>query len=130
MSSFTSPLVVSPLSDGRRWRLVKPFTFHIGGQYSRHFISVPRDFLTDFASVPRFFWFLPDWATYSKAPVLHDWLYHQKTTTRKRADALFLEAMLIDWRHHRSRYFIAYMEYFAVRIFAWLAWKTKNTQKS
>ena len=122
MSSFTSPLTVSPLPDGRNWELVRKFTYHIGAKYSRHIISVPKGFITDFASVPRFFWFLPDWATYSKAPVLHDWLYQQKITTRKEADDLFFESMMVDWRNHKSRYFVANMEYWAVRLFGWLAW--------
>lgn len=42
--------------------------------------------------------------------------------TRKKADDVFLEAMLIDFRHHKSGKFIAYLEYWGVRRFAWLAW--------
>ncbi len=94
-------------------------------------VSVPKDFETDFASVPRIFWFLPDWAVYSKAPVLHDWLYHSKKImgkriSRKTADLIFLEAMHVDWRYHKSRKFVAHLEYLAVRWFAWLAWKNKG----
>ena len=128
MSSFTSPLVVTPLPDGKNWKLLRPFTFYLGSENSRRFIKVPRNFITDFASVPRFFWFLPDWATYSKSPVLHDWLYKSKQImgkpiTRKKADRIFLEAMLVDWRHHKSRYLVAHMEYWAVKLFSWLAWR-------
>lgn len=129
MSSFTSPLVVSPLSDGKYWRLDRPFTYRIGSQFSRHYIRVTVGFITDFASIPKFiFWFLPWWAKFSKSPVLHDWLYQSKSImnkpiTRKRADVVFLEAMLVDWRHHRSRYSIAKIEYLAVRLFGWLVWR-------
>ena len=131
MSSFTSELWVTPLPNGRDWKLKRPFSFHVGSQHSRRFISVPRNFVTDFASVPRIFFFLPDWATYSKAPVLHDALYHSKklmgkAITRKKADDIFLEAMKVDWRQHKSRYLVAYLEFLAVRIFGWLAWKEKK----
>jgi len=45
-----------------------------------------------------------------------------KPITRKKADQVFLEAMLIEWRHHRSRYVMAYIEYWMVRLFGWVAW--------
>jgi len=128
MSSFTSPLVVSPMSDGRRWRLVKSFTYRIGKKYSRHFIKVPRDFETDFASIPKFiFWLFPWWAKFNKASVLHDWLYKAKIVmgnkvTREQTDDIFYEAMLIDYRHHKSGKFIAFIEYRAVRLFGFVAW--------
>lgn len=53
MSSFTSPLIVSPMPDGVRWKLEKSFQYHVGSRYSRHVISVPEGFVTDFASVPQ-----------------------------------------------------------------------------
>ncbi len=132
MSSFTSLLVASPLPDGKYWRLAEPFRYRIGGKTSERIVAVPLGFITDFASVPRMFWFLPDWATYSKAPVLHDWLYHQKKIMgkpiiRKEADDIFLEAMHTDWRTHKSRRWVAYLEYIAVRLFGWLAWHRKGS---
>lgn len=131
MSSFTTSLIVSPLSNGRDWKLVNHFTYHIGSKSSRRFIKVPRKFETDFASVPRMFFFLPDWATYQKSAVLHDWMYQTHTITGSKgklpisrgvADKIFLEAMLVEFRHHKSGKFVAYLEYLAVRMFAWLAW--------
>lgn len=126
MSSFTTPLIVSPLPDGRNWKLVEPFEYHIGTKESADVISVPAGFVTDFASIPRIFFFLPDWATYSKSAVLHDWEYHAKEMSRAYADFIFLEAMLVDWRNYKSRYFMAYIEYWAVRLFGGLAWNHKN----
>ena len=129
MSSFTSPLVVTPMPDGRTWRLERPFTYRIGSQHSRRFISVPCGFETDFASIPKFvFWLLPWWAKFNKAPILHDWLYHAqaimgKPITRKEADDVFHEAMLIEFRHHGLGKLMAGIEYWGVRAFAWLAWK-------
>ena len=128
MSSFTSPLIVSVLPDGKHWRLERPFTYRIGSRYSRTYVKVPRGFITDWASIPKFlFWLLPWWAKFNKAPVLHDWLYKTKRImgkpiTRKEADDVFLEAMVVQWRHHRFHNALARLEYIAVRVFAWLVW--------
>jgi len=118
------------MPGGRRWKLYFPFTYHAGSQYSREYYTVPKDFETDFASIPtvlwRFlFWWLPYWAKYSKPSPLHDFLYQTKPVTRKRADELFLEAMLVAWKIYRFGKVVAYLEYFAVRLFGWVAWKGK-----
>ncbi len=128
MSSFTSPLSVTPLDDGRTWVLNRPFTYHIGSRYSRNKITIPKDFPTDFASIPKFiFWVLPWWAKFNKPSPLHDFLYQikqimGKPIIRKRADDVFLEAMFIDFRKHKLGKIIAHIEYLAVRLFGWLAW--------
>jgi len=132
MSSFTTPLIVSPQSNGRDWKLYRAFSYHIGTKYGKNKITVPPGFLTDFASIPKFlFWLLPWWAKFNKAPVLHDYLYQTKRImhrpiTRKQVDDVFLEAMLIEWRHHRSRYFLARLEWLAVRIFGLWAWHKRG----
>jgi len=105
--------------DGRKWRLVNQFTYHIGSKYSNDYIHVPADFITDFASIPWVLWaFLPAWGKYGKAAVLHDWLYQTHCKTRKEADDIFYKAMLVsgtkEWK--------AWIMYYAVRIFGWLAW--------
>ena len=128
MSSFTSELWATPLDNGRDWKIVRPYTFHVGSQHSRQCVKVPKGFITDFASIPRFFWFLPDWATYNKAAPPHDLLYKTKQLggkpiTRKWADNIFLEAMLVAFRCHRAGYVIARIEYYAVRLFGWLVWR-------
>ena len=129
MSSFTSPLIVSPMPDGKYFKLMRRFTYRIGKRYSRQMISVPAGFPTDFASIPKFLlWLLPWWAKINKPSIIHDWLYlvkkiMGKPITRKQADDTWLEAMLLDFRLHRSGKFVAYLCYYAVRAFAWLAWR-------
>ena len=119
MSSFTSTLIVTPMPDGRRWKLWKEFTYHIGTEYSQNYIHVPVGFVTDFASVPFVFWaILPSWGKYGKAAVLHDWLYHYHIRTRKEADDIFLEAMLVSG----TKPWKAKVMYRAVRLFGWLSW--------
>ncbi|KKM64196.1 hypothetical protein LCGC14_1503790 [marine sediment metagenome] len=128
MSSFTTPLVVSPLPDGRRWRLVFQFGYDVGREGSGDRITVPVGFVTDFASIPKFlYWLLPWWAKFNKASVLHDCLYRIKKIggrpiTRKRADNVWLEAMLIDFRNHKSGELIARIEYRVVRLLGFPAW--------
>ena len=132
MSSFTSPLIVELTSSGRNWKVARRFTYRIGKKHSRTFVSIPTGFPTDFASIPKFiFWLLPWWAKFNKPSPLHDYLYRNKMImgkpiTQKKADDVFLEAMLIDFRHHKSGRFVAYTEYLAVRVFGHLAWGIKR----
>ena len=114
MSSFTSPLVVSPLSDGRRWRLARAFSYHRGSKYSNNYVNVPIGFVTDFASIPWVFWALvPYWGKYGKAAVLHDYIYQTGSRSRKEADAIFYEAMIVG----NTRPWKAKLMYLAVRLF-------------
>jgi hypothetical protein len=63
-------------------------------------VVVPKDFITDFASVPRLpMFFLMAGGKGKRAAVVHDWLYtvgtaHPGTITRLQADQVLLEAML------------------------------------
>jgi len=132
MSSFTTPLVVSPLPDGRRWKLVNSFTYRIGSDTSQEKIVIHNGFITDFASVPQFlYWFLPPWGKYGKAAVLHDYLYKHHSVkisetrymafNRRKADEIFLEAMGVlgvkNWRK--------YPMFVAVRLFGGLSWSKR-----
>ena len=125
MSSFTTPLIVSPLRDGRNWKLVKKFIYHVGSKYSRELIRVPAGFVTDFASSPFFIWsFIPAWGRYGKAAVVHDYLYQTQTRTRKEADDIFREAMIV-LKVNPVRVFLMY---WGVRLFGWLAWRSDATK--
>jgi len=87
VSSFTTPLIVTPLDDGRTWKLVEPFRYHIGDRNSEDIITIPTGFITDFASVPRIFWVLiPPYGKWGKATVVHDWLYQRRFENKVRCD--------------------------------------------
>ena len=119
MSSFTTPLVVTPLQDGRRWCLVFQFEYHIGSRWSQDKVTVPAGFVTDFASVPRpLWWWINYWGKHGKAAVLHDHCYQTHCRTRREADDIFYEAMLVGG----TRPWKARVMYLAVRLFGWLAW--------
>jgi len=110
---------VTPLDDGRHWRLVQPFDYHVGSLSSTEIIRVPAGFVTDFASVPRLLWYvIPPWGRYGKAAVVHDFCYTHRLYSRRRADRIFLEAMkalsVPLWKR--------IVMVVAVRIFGWWAW--------
>jgi uncharacterized protein DUF1353 len=124
VSKFTKVLKVQPLPDDT-WRLAEPLTYDVGVEGSGVTVTVPEGFVTDFASIPRGLWNLfPKWGRHGHAAVVHDFLYWRKwysegSITRKRADAIFLEAMVVlgtpRWK--------ARLMYRAVRLFGELAWR-------
>lgn len=87
------PLVtVTPFADSRHFIVERDTVFRIAG--SEQPIVVPAGFVTDFASVPRAFWSgLSPHGQYSRAAVLHDFLYWTQSCTRAQADRLFLLMM-------------------------------------
>jgi hypothetical protein len=134
MSSFTSPLIIEPLENGKDFQLKREFSYHIGSEFSRQWVKVNKNFITDFASVPKLLtMLLPAWAKYQKSAVLHDHLYGCSHTiwnngkrefiNRKQADEIFYEAMGIEFRNHKSGKIVAWLEYTAVRMFASFAWR-------
>ena len=113
MSSFTTRLIIEDL-DGVNFRIHEPFIYYEGELGSDCWVAVPVDFVTDFASTPRFLWrIVPPTGLYGKAAVVHDYLCkHRKmmrhgvevTLTRKECDRIFLEAMEVlkvpKWKRH------------------------------
>ena len=78
MSSFTTPLIVSPLKDGKHWRLVEPFSYDVGKEGSGDTITVPVDFVTDFASSPpAIYWLIPEKAE-QVFTSMKKWLIHHR----------------------------------------------------
>jgi len=91
-SKFYSELHVEVLDDGRKRKLVKDLIYY--SKLLNQIIVVPKGFITDFASVPRIFWnILPPSGRYTKAAVLHDYLYQTHLINKETADNIFKEAM-------------------------------------
>lgn len=114
MSSFTTPLKGEISNDGEHIILTEKFEYHIGNYPSEEVIDVPVGFESDFASIPRYGQcLLPKLGKYSKAAVLHDYLYVIAYKNKKFADDVFLEAMKVllvpKWKR--------YLMYHAVRTF-------------
>lgn len=103
MSSFTSPLIVEVLDDGRNCEIHEQFGYRIGDVNSKRRVQIAVGYVTDFGTIPRIFWIiLPPHGKYGKATVVHDYLcsYRKVLTedgfemiSRKEADDIFLEAM-------------------------------------
>jgi hypothetical protein len=74
MSSFTTPLQIEVLPEGR-FKVLSAFEFYIYTSAGERVI-VPEGFITDFATIPKSFrWLLPPYhSDYGKAAVIHDYL--------------------------------------------------------
>ena len=79
--------------DSTTWTTLRPLTYH--GKIDD--FVVPEHERTDFASVPRIFvWFLPRYGRYTKAAILHDYLWQVAVPSglsRLDADGVFRQAM-------------------------------------
>jgi hypothetical protein len=96
MNKFTSDLIVKSYNE-TKWQLTEEFYFYFEEHGKRINVVVPKGFITDFASVPRILWsILPPTGRYTKAAVLHDYLYSNSSkleTNRKQCDKMFLKGM-------------------------------------
>lgn len=118
------PPVLIPFDDGEYWVLGDDLVFTIRETGQR--IVVPRGFVTDFASVPRVFWsFFPKHGVYSRAAIVHDFLYWQQQCTREQADELFDIVMEDSDVDTTSRLTI----YAAVRVWGDDAWEANAEAK-
>lgn len=87
---FLSPLRVE-LVGNDVWRLTAPLVYE--SEVINRVITVPENFVTDFASVPRLplaYWLFGGVA--DEAAVIHDFAYSHSGITRKQADDLLYEA--------------------------------------
>lgn len=154
MSSFTSPLIVTPLKNGRDWQLVQRFSYHVGSKHSRTVIKVPVGFITDFASTDilqrlaivliflysGLMWFLPHWAGFIFLAIILLALLITPYGKQSKGAVLhdFLYRSKIFSRDYADLVFReamiveitpawkANLMYYGVHWFGWLAWKTKR----
>ncbi len=123
LSAFTGSLTITEMdADMSRWQVVQPLIYEVGELGSGKVIEAPTGFETDFASIP---WpvsmILPRWGRWGRAAVIHDFGYelisggtpHPLMPTRKAADCVFHEAMLVSGVPR----FLAFLMWVAVRIF-------------
>lgn len=129
MSTFTTPLYVECLDDGRHYRLLREFDF--ASEVVEAIVRVPAGFVTDFASIPRVLWaLLPPTGRYSKAAVVHDMLYqHPECLTPRvtwgQANRVLLEGM----EALRVGWLTRHVIYWGVVIGGWVAWRHCRRQE-
>lgn len=116
MRRFDGTVRVEARPNGRDWELLAPLTY-ISGPLT---VVVPKGFVTDFASTPRVLWpLVPPTGRYTRAAVVHDYLYRSGVTSRVLADAVFLEAMgVLEAKRWRR-----WLMYLSVRAFGWVAYR-------
>ena len=88
--------------DKKRWALVQPISVDIIPSVLR--VDVPKGFVTDFASVPRIFWWLfPRTGLHSRAAIVHDYMYAMQWP-KDISDSCFLIVMQRDNVNVFARY--------------------------
>lgn len=121
-------LPVNILDREFSFELLEEFIVHLD---SRRFVRVPKGFITDLASIPRFFWrIIPPVGKYNKAAVIHDFLYrggtieyvvgnNHRLPTRRETDRIFKNIMqqlkVPAWKRE--------VMFSAVRMAGWTGWK-------
>ncbi len=120
MSSFTDKLELRDFSKNEFYTL-KEFTYFIGSEDSTDFIIIPKGFVTDGASIPKWLWPIVGhpFAEFRQAAVVHDFLYRTHIRTKNDSDKIFLEAMEVlevkKWKRD--------IMYWAVSTFGEKSWK-------
>ncbi len=94
MTGFAHGEVLVEQIDDENWRLQRGLTYAARSET----FDVPVRQETDFASVPRIFvWFLPRYGRYTKAAILHDYLWRERARNGQLdyvdADGIFRQAM-------------------------------------
>ena len=119
MSQFTTKLVIEKLGNTKYYISLEGFEYHVGDYPSDEIITVPKGFITDFASVPDcLHWILPPNGKYGKAAVIHDYCYFSACYSKLKSDKIFLEGMEVlgvaKWKRD--------IMYYAVVLFGWYGW--------
>lgn len=121
---FENPLDVRiPDADDLR-TVLSPFSFW--SQVLNARVCVEAGFQTDYASTPRLLWqVLPPTGRYTKAAVIHDWLYTHQGVTRAEADAVFYEAM----EHLGVHWLTRRVMWAGVRLGGWVPWRRRAADR-
>ncbi len=84
---------VRPFGDNQHWIVTENLVYRVGN--SKDHIVVPQGFVTDYASIPKGLWSLglSPHGRYSRAAVIHDFLYWAQPCSRAQSDRLMLIAM-------------------------------------
>ena len=113
------PPQIAPFGDSEWWILTAPLPTRIGN--STEIITIPKGFVTDLTSIPRFFWSaFSKTGPYMSAAILHDYLYWDQRCTRAEADRIFDIEMKSYGVNDTSRKLI----FSAVSEFGEAAWKS------
>lgn len=132
MSKFTDTLSIKESISGDYFILNEPLIWKVDDVNSNKSIIVPKDYISDGASVPFDVFGLRWRRTIRRPAILHDYLYwnikkktpNEYAKTRKEADGIFLNALIVCGTNK----LIAYTMWFFVRIFGGYAIRMKSKQ--
>jgi len=107
-----------PVGESNHYKLLEDLTFSFHGME----VTVPKGYLTDGASIPRFAWYFvgsPFEPRHMLGAIIHDWLYSQRIADQKVADAVFLQIL----KEQGKRPVPALVMWLTLRIFGWMWWR-------
>lgn len=103
--NFLDRIIVRPLPNGKDWELQEKLRYSAN---DGRLISIPKGFISDFASIPKFFrrLYQPATGKHRRAALVHDYLYRTPTVdfTKEESDNIFLEIMKADGVSSFNRY--------------------------
>jgi hypothetical protein len=115
---------VRPTGNNRAFILLEPMTYMIGATGIG--ITIPAGFVTDYASIPEKLWSLySPHDQYSRAAIVHDYLYWSQLCSRPQADNLFMIAMIESEVPEST----AEKVFAGVRLFGDSSWEDNNNQR-
>ena len=120
MQKFTTALknnwTLRKINWTNEWIVEDPFVWYIDYlDHSKWEILVPKGYKTDFWTIPRILRpiFNP---TAHLAYVLHDYIYENKTYSRKDSDIILSQALIAEWMNRIG----VLLVWLWVRAFGWL----------
>lgn len=120
MNNKNKPIQVEIIPDTMLFRLLN--NEEVSG------ITIPKGFITDFASVPKIFWFfIPPMGKHNRAALMHDYLCWSSLISREDADYKFYKSL----KEHGVSKGIAKIMHLAVRVYArtFLPFVNKNKKR-
>jgi len=130
MPRYLTPLDVRLYGPGR-WILLAPFSFE--SDVLGRVLTVPKDFVTDFASVPRLpVAYLVAGNRFPGPATLHDYLYqHPEWKDRSGADSVLYEACGVsapEFGIFAEPGWVKTLAWMGVRVGGWAAWRGDRDQ--
>lgn len=118
-TKLKNAVIVKLMNNGNTWELQQELKAVI----LNHYIKVPKLFVTDFASVPKYLKpLIPSKFIYNQVVVVHDYLYSTHEVDRETADQILREGLqYIDNYSMRSKIW-SNIFYYAVRAFGQSHW--------
>jgi hypothetical protein len=112
-TNFLTPVCIRPFDD-YKYVVCETIKFTVDGEV----FSIPKNFETDLASIPRIAWsyMSPAHSSLMRASIVHDWFYRMTCDfTRYETDLIFYHML----RNDGVSFITANMMFYSVRLFGW-----------